>query len=199
MANTKKFKREEVVKVASDLFWKKGFHATSTRDLQENVNLRPGSIYAAFGSKEGLYCEALKVYVTNLQGQFESHLAQHSTVLSALEAFVLDVVITQRHTNPSAICMLVKSASEFDEGFDTLRSQTQGLANQFEAFLVTLFEQAIANGEVEEQDPLHLAQWFQIQFTGLRAYSRRSDDETLKGLIATMMNGFRRELPPFDC
>ncbi|PNP28024.1 TetR/AcrR family transcriptional regulator, partial [Vibrio alginolyticus] len=37
MANTKKFQRDEVVKAASDLFWKKGFHATSTRDLQDSV------------------------------------------------------------------------------------------------------------------------------------------------------------------
>ncbi|MEP3563102.1 MAG: helix-turn-helix domain-containing protein, partial [Marinobacter sp.] len=59
MANKVKFERENVVRVASELFWKKGFHATSTRDLQDAVNMRPGSIYSAFGSKEGLYSESL--------------------------------------------------------------------------------------------------------------------------------------------
>ena len=53
MANKVKFEREQVVYAASQLFWEKGFHATSTRDLQDAINMRPGSIYAAFGSKEG--------------------------------------------------------------------------------------------------------------------------------------------------
>jgi len=60
MANKVKFERENVIRVASQLFWEKGFTATSTRDLQEAINMRPGSIYAAFGSKEVLYSESLK-------------------------------------------------------------------------------------------------------------------------------------------
>ncbi|MFQ3195590.1 MAG: TetR/AcrR family transcriptional repressor of nem operon, partial [Colwellia sp.] len=50
MVNKVKFERDDVIRKASQLFWEKGFHATSTRDLQEVVNMRPGSIYAAFGS-----------------------------------------------------------------------------------------------------------------------------------------------------
>ncbi|EPB9462686.1 TetR/AcrR family transcriptional regulator [Vibrio alginolyticus] len=195
MANTKKFQRDEVVKAASDLFWKKGFHATSTRDLQDSVNLRPGSIYATFGSKEGLYCEALKMYVANLQALFELHLAQNTTVLDAIEAFAIDVVINQRDSNPSEVCMLVKSASEFAEDFNALRNQTNSLANQFESFLAKLFERAIENGEIEAQDTLLLAQLFQVQFTGIRAYSYRSDDVTLKTLISIMVDSFRGNVP----
>lgn len=190
MANIKKFKRDEVVKAASDLFWKKGFHATSTRDLQDCTNLRPGSIYASFGSKEGLYCEALEMYVANLQVQFESHLEKHEKFLDGLEAFVVDIVINQRCSNPSEVCMLIKSSSEFVDGFERLRSLTRTLSNDFEKYLMLKFEGAIKTGEVTNQDPLHLAQLFQIQLTGIRAYSHRSDDDTLRALIRTMMKGF---------
>ena len=71
MVNKIRFERDKVIRVASQLFWQKGFYATSTRDLQEAVNMRPGSIYAAFGSKEGLYSESLKDYTVQMKSQIE--------------------------------------------------------------------------------------------------------------------------------
>jgi len=47
---------------AVDIFWAQGFHATSLKDLERALDMRPGSIYAAFGSKEGLFNEALDRY-----------------------------------------------------------------------------------------------------------------------------------------
>ncbi|NMV21683.1 TetR/AcrR family transcriptional regulator, partial [Vibrio parahaemolyticus] len=85
---------------------------------------------------------------------FELHLAQNTTVLDAIEAFAIDMVINQRDSNPSEVCMLVKSASEFAEDFNALRNQPNSLANQFESFLAKLFERAIENGEIEAQDTL---------------------------------------------
>lgn len=62
MVNVAKYDREAVIRQAMLLFWEKGFYATSTRDLQQTINLRPGSFYAAFGSKESLFREALRCY-----------------------------------------------------------------------------------------------------------------------------------------
>ena len=87
------------------------------------------------------------------------------------------------------------SDDEFAEDFNALRNQTNSLANQFESFLAKLFERAIENGEIEAQDTLLLAQLFQVQFTGIRAYSYRSDDETLKTLISIMVNSFLGNVP----
>ena len=88
MANKVKFEREQVVRAASQLFWEKGFHATSTRDLQDAINMRPGSIYAAFGSKEGLYCEAIKNYAKQMQSLINERLVSCSSILDALQDFV---------------------------------------------------------------------------------------------------------------
>ncbi|MFQ3219797.1 MAG: TetR/AcrR family transcriptional repressor of nem operon, partial [Paraglaciecola sp.] len=46
MANTSKFDREEVLEKAKNLFWEKGYLGTSTRELQNAIDMRPGSIYA---------------------------------------------------------------------------------------------------------------------------------------------------------
>ena len=50
-----KFNREDVIEKAKNLYWEKGYHATSMRNLQDVVNMPPGSIYAAFGSKDNYF------------------------------------------------------------------------------------------------------------------------------------------------
>jgi AcrR family transcriptional regulator len=178
MANKVKFERDNVVRVASQLFWQKGFHATSTRDLQEAVNMRPGSIYSAFGSKEGLYCESLKDYTVQMKTQIEGFLSSADTVLGGLRAFVENVVIKTKDCSPSAICMLVKANSEFAEKDSNLYELSLDLTAQFEAYLTQLFNQAINKGELSNTlTAVEYARFFQVQFTGLRGYFNRPNVE----------------------
>lgn len=60
--STAKHDRQDAIQKATDLFWEKGFHATSMRNIQQAMDMRPGSIYASFGSKEGLFQESLQHY-----------------------------------------------------------------------------------------------------------------------------------------
>ena len=178
MANKVKFERDNVVRVASQLFWQKGFHATSTRDLQEAVNMRPGSIYSAFGSKEGLYCESLKDYTVQMKTQIEGFLSSADTVLGGLRAFVENVVIKTKDCSPSAICMLVKANSEFAEKDSNLYELSLDLTAQFEAYLTQLFTQAINKDELSNTlTAVEYARFFQVQFTGLRGYFNRPNVE----------------------
>lgn len=180
MVNKVKFERDNVIRVASQLFWEKGFHATSTRDLQEAINMRPGSIYSAFGSKEGLYSESLKDYTVQIKTQIDGFLASSDTVLGGLRAFVENVIINSRDCNPSAICMLVKANNEFSDKSSSLYKLSLDLAAKFEAYLTDLFEQAINNGELNNRlSALEYARFFQVQFTGLRGYFNRPEGEPL--------------------
>jgi len=174
MANKVKFERDNVIRVASHLFWAKGFHATSTRDLQEAINMRPGSIYAAFGSKEGLYSEALNDYTVQMKIQIEGFLSRYDTVIGGLHAFVENVIIASKDCAPSAICMLIKANNEFADKSSVLYELSLDLAAKFELYLSDLFAQAINNGELNNHlTGLEYARFFQVQFTGLRGYFNR--------------------------
>lgn len=56
------FDRSEALDTALDLFWRHGFEATSTAQLTAAIGIAPPSLYAAFGSKEALFREALVLY-----------------------------------------------------------------------------------------------------------------------------------------
>jgi AcrR family transcriptional regulator len=180
MVNKVKFDRDNVIRLASQLFWEKGFYATSTRDLQEVVNMRPGSIYAAFGSKEGLYSESLKDYTLQMKSQIESFLSTSDSILGGLNAFVGSVVIKTKDCSPSVICMLVKANSEFADKDSNLYHLSLDLAANFEDYLTALFEQAIEHNELSDKlSAIEYARFFQVQLTGLRSYFNRPGVEPL--------------------
>jgi TetR/AcrR family transcriptional repressor of nem operon len=51
-----------VVRAARDVFWERGYAATSLADLEAATGLNRSSIYQTYGSKRGLFDRALKSY-----------------------------------------------------------------------------------------------------------------------------------------
>ena len=64
------FDIDEVIKMAMDVFWVKGYENTSMKDLMEATGLLKGSLYNTFGSKEELYLKCLEQYGHNSQARF---------------------------------------------------------------------------------------------------------------------------------
>ncbi len=62
MARTKEFDEKAVLNKAVDLFWTKGYHATSARDLVEGLGISRSSLYDTYGDKHSLFVQALKKY-----------------------------------------------------------------------------------------------------------------------------------------
>ncbi|APU15125.1 MULTISPECIES: TetR/AcrR family transcriptional regulator [Actinoalloteichus] len=56
------FDREAALTVATRLFWEHGYEATSIGALTEAMNIKPPSLYAAFGDKKALFDEVVTTY-----------------------------------------------------------------------------------------------------------------------------------------
>lgn len=52
MARTREFDEEKVLESAMELFWEKGYEATSLSDLTSRMGIQRPSIYSAFGDKK---------------------------------------------------------------------------------------------------------------------------------------------------
>jgi len=79
--------RQDSLERALQLFWQKGFHATSLKDLEKALDMRPGSIYATFGSKDGLFQESLERYARLGLAEFERTLNAYPSPLAGLAAW----------------------------------------------------------------------------------------------------------------
>ena len=62
MARPREFDKAHVIKKVEEVFWERGFEATSMNDLAEAAGMQRGSLYNAFGDKRQLYLEALTHY-----------------------------------------------------------------------------------------------------------------------------------------
>ena len=62
MPKAEMFDRNEVIKKATNLFWVKGYQATSLNDLTQELGIGKGSFYNSFGSKRKLFNSCLLVY-----------------------------------------------------------------------------------------------------------------------------------------
>ncbi|WP_394848031.1 TetR/AcrR family transcriptional regulator [Pendulispora brunnea] len=56
------FDRRAALEAALDLFWRRGYDATSVAELTAAMKVTPPSLYAAFGSKKDLFLEAVSLY-----------------------------------------------------------------------------------------------------------------------------------------
>lgn len=64
MVRPKQFDEQQVLALATDLFWRKGFTNTSLSDLEEHLNVGRKSLYDTFGDKKQLFLKVLDQYLT---------------------------------------------------------------------------------------------------------------------------------------
>lgn len=83
------FDRERALAIAMDVFWRNGYEGTSTAQLTQAMGIAPPSLYAAFGSKEALYREAVVLYQAGHGAYFGSALAAPGSARDAMRAVLL--------------------------------------------------------------------------------------------------------------
>lgn len=102
MARARQFDLEAATDAAVELFWRRGYAATSVRDLCEAMGVQSGSFYAAFRSKQACFRLALARYLAT-QGLPRTPGPQ--AVRAWLQAIVAPA---RRHKG----CLLVNTAIE---------------------------------------------------------------------------------------
>jgi TetR/AcrR family transcriptional regulator, transcriptional repressor for nem operon len=193
MVHIAKFDRDTVVRSAMALFWQKGFGGTSTRDLQQAVNMHPGSIYAAFGSKAGLYREALDCYADSMANTLLTQIELKGSFVEGFKAFAREVLFEQQEGAPTEMCMLLKTRIELDGKNDELYEYARLHIEKTEKLFAGLITQACERGELASATQAEeLAQYLQIELMGLRSYKACAGaNATIEAVIERLFVGFQ--------
>ncbi len=168
--------RAEALHKALILFWEKGFHGTSIKDLEHHLSMHPGSIYAAFGSKAGLYCRALELYADELIAAQAEYLQQANPVLSGLAEALSNCHPAAQNTGSLAACFISKSLMETGIDDPEVQATQTRLALAFENQFTEVFDSAKSAGELpDDADCRTLAQGLQVALSGISAFALRPD------------------------
>ena len=122
MARTKNFDEVKALESAMLLFWKKGYSATSMKELEQVMGLTITSIYNAFGNKRALFEKALNYYLQHILNKFIESLDNADSPENALNAILMEVI--HLHFNPShpGGCLVVFSILENEQHDVRLRN-----------------------------------------------------------------------------
>ncbi|WP_136255729.1 TetR/AcrR family transcriptional regulator [Onishia niordana] len=184
--------RQQSLDQALALFWRKGYHATSLKDLEGALDMRPGSIYASFGSKERLFGEVLTRYGHQGLVELERTLAANPSPLGGLTDYLRALGGLRDTPRPCHACLLVKTLLELGAD-DASARQAQALLDGMQARFTKAFEAAHDAGEladdmesgVPSQKPARLARRYQTMVMGLRAHAEQAISATELHELAT--------------
>lgn len=179
------FDRDEALRRAMEVFWEHGYEATSMSHLTAAMGISSPSLYAAFGSKEELFREAVAFYNDTLGATAAAELRERPTAREAISAVLRHhAVVFCDPDNPRG-CMIVLAATT--SGVDT-RSVHEYLA-QWRMALETDFrervERGIAEGDVPAgADAAAIAAFYNTVNHGMAIQARDGADEKKLSSIA---------------
>ncbi|MFF9001109.1 TetR/AcrR family transcriptional regulator [Streptomyces achromogenes] len=166
MARPRAFDTDTAVEQAMNLFRRQGYHATPVPRLTALLGIGSGSLYAAFGSKDGLYARALERYCDGLVATLDRDMRAGDDLRTALRRLLLAVVTTGAE-DPERGCLLVSAAVERADDDDTVE-RVRTAMTAVEAVLTEALERARARGELGgERSPVEVARFLTTFIQGI--------------------------------
>ncbi|MCL7942635.1 TetR/AcrR family transcriptional regulator [Marinobacter sp. ATCH36] len=176
MARNARYDRQVALEKAMNLFWERGYNGASMKQIEQALDMRPGSIYATFGNKDGLFGEALAAYAQQGGVDLQEHLAGFASVLDGLQSYLRHVArrSSPEEVSPSRACMIVKTLLEASNTNTAIADQANAILGVIEQSLTDLLEQAKTRGELmPDTNCARLARLLQAQLIGLRSFAQR--------------------------
>lgn len=196
MARPRSFDEEKAVRTALQVFIAKGYDGASISDLTAAIGIKPASLYAAFGSKEGLFVRAVESYAA----------LRAPLVNGALAAERIDQVVERLlHSYADALtedgfapgCLYVQGALSCSDNASSVKRALAARRLAIEPELEARFQVAMDAGELPgNADCRELARYVATLLQGMAVQaSGGARREDLHSLAALVTSHFRQTLP----
>lgn len=154
-------------------FWRRGYEGTSMADLVQALGIASARIYAAFGSKQDLFREAVQRYEAGDGGFADRAMAQEPRVRDALARVLRDAVATYTDDAHPLGCMVVTAATncaEENEAVAAWLAEHRRLRTQS---LIDRLQRALDEGELRAgTDVQALGDFYATQLHGISVQAR---------------------------
>ncbi|WP_344601891.1 TetR/AcrR family transcriptional regulator [Streptomyces glaucus] len=177
MARTKEFDPDAALQSALELFWRRGYEATSMSDLVEHLGIGRASIYATFGNKRELYLKAFDRYCENRDALLLRELSRPGPALPAVRSVVRRFADEAAEEQRLYGCFVTNTAAELAPHDPEAARRVERRWDHVETLLHSALARAQAQGELpEDRDPRALARMLLVVTQGLRVVGKASSD-----------------------
>lgn len=176
MGRPRQFDRDTAVTKAMYLFWQNGFEATTLNQLKADLGISAPSFYAAFGSKEALFQEAVALYLkshgTVMDCLWDTGLAPRDAIELALRRSARMQVETG-HPTGCMVALGVTSAGMVANADAEVTAALTAARSRNRAAILACVERGVARNELDPAtDVTALASVFESFLLGLSTLAR---------------------------
>jgi TetR/AcrR family transcriptional repressor of nem operon len=193
MPRPAEYNRNFVITQATAVFWEKGYGKTSIGDLVEATGLQPGSLYAAFGNKKGLFIEVVDQYNQEFIGRLRTLREADGPAIDKLQAIMRQIVDDAMAGRGSHGCLTVNALLELSRHDEEIADRLRRYNAKVRKAFAWLVKDAQAEGSVSAaRDPNEIASFVVNNIWGMRVMCKsRPDRPGLEGVVAGVMAGLR--------
>ena len=141
------FERTEALRVAMSLFWEQGYEGTSVSELAAAMGINSPSLYAAFGSKEALFREAIALYDQTESEATATALAEH-TARRSMEALLHNNLVAYTDPGTPRGCMIVLAANTGKTKNEEVRQYVAEYRRATITMVADRLRRGVADGDV---------------------------------------------------
>ncbi len=186
----KLFDRDDVLNKAKNLFWKKGYHATSMQDIVDTLGISRSSLYDTFGGKKQLFDESLKTYCDTNKPDFEAFLQAQPNAKDGFAA-LFDMLIEgalEQHEGKG--CLVVNSTIELSSSCYDTKKIVSDNRTDFEEIFYRFLASCQQKGEISaDKDIRNIASAFYVFLSGLYVIIKiESDKDKLRKMSQELLS-----------
>ena len=176
MADVLHFDIEEALDLFLNVFWEKGYKATTTKELAKAAGISESSLFHSFRSKRDIYVRSLKRYNDKRRVWIEK-MEGNESALEGIREYWNTIGSLAADPTKTRGCMITNATIEVSSDPDFLE-YLQSVYTRYDTQFKQELDRSVAQGELsEDADTTALAQFLACSLQGLRLLARVSPSE----------------------
>lgn len=175
MGRPREFDPSAAVAAATQEFWRRGYGATSVRDLADAMSITGASLYNAFGDKRSLFQLCLSDYLNNYARRRIAELDSSDDPVDGIRVFFNNLV--EASLSDPRGCLLVNSAIEVAPADPELGKSIQSCLMEIEDGFHRAFIRLSLDKAIPARDPRSDAGLMLSAIIALRVLARAGGEE----------------------
>ncbi|GJM16233.1 MAG: TetR family transcriptional regulator [Thermodesulfobacteriota bacterium] len=149
MGRPYEFDREETLSKAMDLFWEKGYKATSIDDLVDRMGIKRGSIYNTYGDKHSLFIAAVEYYAEEVTSKTIKVLESPGSPLENIKLFFETIVNTPPNRKTRG-CLISNTVVELAPHDEKVAETVRIILEKIQTAFLNCLNRAVEVGELSK-------------------------------------------------
>jgi len=193
MARSVEFNECEIIEKAMNVFWEKGYHATSMQDLVDAMQINRSSLYNTIGDKHCLFIKCVTVYAEAGLKETQEKVAKEKSALQALINIIRDKAAWVVDSEKG--CLGIKTVFEIAPEDKEVRNVLTRNSVVYLELMTNLIQKAIDDGELDgTEDASLLAEYIMTTFTGWKqAFILNQDPIIIKKMSEYLIKTITRK------